>query len=652
MAAALGKLNKQIETFTAWKLAVCHELDCYQELLREQGQVEEEIHDQLDQLRKTLIEDRLLLAFVGEFSRGKSELINAILGRHYGQRLLPSQIGRTTMCPAELFYDASATGAYIKLLPIETRLNKSSLAELKHNPESWEYIAINLDDPLSLKKNFKQIAAIREVSRSDAEKLGFDLSMLEISPDNKECVFIPKWRHALINIDHPLLRQGLAIIDTPGLNALGMEPELTFSLLPDAQALLFVLSVDTGVTASDYQIWQNHLQQLIERRKNTCYVVLNKIDLLWDEDEDDEDIQDAIDRVLKTTAAQLNLSLTNIFPLSAKQAFKARMSHDDNLLERSQIEELENLLAKNLVTERFFALKQGVLDTLTQKVIKTRQTLIAQKLKLEAEERVHISGKHDNQQLIEQLRGIIQQEEKGYQHRQLYLHQSRKLVERQLPRLMECTQSQNIHKHWLLALAKAEESHPTFPLQNALERFFSSLKKDFQNFSQEVKVSGLLIQNLFEKYQEETQEEKIPLIEFSTAVYGKELAGLEKQAHDFANRLQNLPPTQRQAYDKFVETLAREAGYIYECAHSDVGGWCKQAISPIMERVLAFKNQLVNHKQRLDQLQQVTESIFEKTGEIKEQRKPMQTQLQTLEAMHNHLLALQGKGLAEKTAAV
>jgi hypothetical protein len=44
----------------------------------------------------------------------------------------------------------------------------------------------------------------------------------------------------------------LAIIDTPGLNALGSEPELTLSLLPDAQALVFVLSADSGVTASDF----------------------------------------------------------------------------------------------------------------------------------------------------------------------------------------------------------------------------------------------------------------------------------------------------------------------------------------------------------------------------------------------------------------
>ena len=70
---------------------------------------------------------------------------------------------------------------------------------------------------------------------------------------------IPKWRHALISFPHHLLKQGLTILDTPGLNALGTEPELTLNMLPSAQAVLFVLGADTGVTRSDMEIWQHHI---------------------------------------------------------------------------------------------------------------------------------------------------------------------------------------------------------------------------------------------------------------------------------------------------------------------------------------------------------------------------------------------------------
>ena len=50
-------------------------------------------------------------------------------------------------------------------------------------------------------------------------------------------VEIPCWRHALVNYPHPLLKKGLVILDTPGLNALGTEPELTLSMIPSAHAV-------------------------------------------------------------------------------------------------------------------------------------------------------------------------------------------------------------------------------------------------------------------------------------------------------------------------------------------------------------------------------------------------------------------------------
>ena len=51
---------------------------------------------------------KVMVAFVAEFSRGKSELINAIFFAGYGRRIMPASAGRTTMCPTELGYDAGA----------------------------------------------------------------------------------------------------------------------------------------------------------------------------------------------------------------------------------------------------------------------------------------------------------------------------------------------------------------------------------------------------------------------------------------------------------------------------------------------------------------------------------------------------------------
>jgi predicted GTPase len=96
-------------------------------------------------------------------------------------------------------------------------------------------------------------------------------------------------------LPHPLLAQGLVILDTPGLNAIGTEPELTLSLLPNAHAVLFILAADTGVTQSDLTVWREHIGTAGGASKGRI-VVLNKIDSLWDELKSGEEIDAEIAR--------------------------------------------------------------------------------------------------------------------------------------------------------------------------------------------------------------------------------------------------------------------------------------------------------------------------------------------------------------------
>ena len=140
-------------------------------------------------------------------------------------------------------------------------------------------------DPHQLAASFEKVAETRTVTQEEARALGFWNSQTpEDNPlvDAQGMVEVPKWRHALINFAHPLLKQGLVILDTPGLNAIGAEPELTVSLIPQAQAVVFILGADTGVTKSDLSIWREHLVSEAATSE-TRLVVLNKIDTLWDE---------------------------------------------------------------------------------------------------------------------------------------------------------------------------------------------------------------------------------------------------------------------------------------------------------------------------------------------------------------------------------
>ena len=100
-------LGHQFAAYSEWRSQLSACVGELQEWLSENELSDAQSDLRLSQLLERLREDRLNVAFVAEFSRGKSELINAIFFAEYGNRMLPSSAGRTTMCPTELLYDAS-----------------------------------------------------------------------------------------------------------------------------------------------------------------------------------------------------------------------------------------------------------------------------------------------------------------------------------------------------------------------------------------------------------------------------------------------------------------------------------------------------------------------------------------------------------------
>jgi len=180
--------------------------------------VEHELLDDADAallaaLREQLASDKLVLAFVAEFSRGKSELINAIFFADAGRRVLPATPGRTTMCPVELRHDGHLPPR-LALLPIETRLRGLSLAELRTRDGHWQHVPLDPADPQSLVQALAAVTRRQRVSVEQATALGFwNAAQPEDNPPQADdgSVEVPAWRHAVINYPHPLLQHGLVV---------------------------------------------------------------------------------------------------------------------------------------------------------------------------------------------------------------------------------------------------------------------------------------------------------------------------------------------------------------------------------------------------------------------------------------------------------
>ena len=135
-----------LDALGGWRAELGRLLEELAHFLAEHRLVEGPAADQLETLRERLGNDKLVVAFVAEFSRGKSELINAIFFADTGRRILPATPGRTTMCPVELGWRGDEPASLL-LLPIETRLEGLSLGEMRAQPRAWRRLALDIRDP-------------------------------------------------------------------------------------------------------------------------------------------------------------------------------------------------------------------------------------------------------------------------------------------------------------------------------------------------------------------------------------------------------------------------------------------------------------------------------------------------------------------------
>ncbi len=350
-----------LDAQSQWRATLGRRVVEWSRYLAEHGLADEGSQTLLSALGQRLASDKLVVAFVAEFSRGKSELINAIFFADTGQRVLPASPGRTTMCPVEMGFEPGEPPS-LALLPIETRLEGLSLAELRVQAEAWSRVLLDVNDAVQLSRSLQEVTRTRHVSIEQAQALGFwDDSYPDDNPPQAAdgTVEIPAWRHALINYPHPLLKQGLVVLDTPGLNALGAEPELTLGLLPAAHATVFILAADTGVTKSDMAIWREHLGP----RHLSRFVVLNKIDTLQDPLASRATVATQIELQRAATARLLDVPLARVFPISARQALAARIDGDAGSLAASRLADLEYALATQLLPQRREVLHDAVFDT-------------------------------------------------------------------------------------------------------------------------------------------------------------------------------------------------------------------------------------------------------------------------------------------------
>ncbi len=280
--------TEKLRAYTQAKLELAGSLHTIREAFGVLGL--ENAEHQCAELIVKLAEDRFVLAVLGQFKRGKSSLMNAIIG----QELLPTGI-----------------------LPLT-----SAITILKYGPA--EKLVINRED-----SNFPEELPVTSLPGYVTEKG---------NPGNQK-----KVKTACVELPIPFLRRGLEFVDTPGVgSAITANTKTTYGFLPECDAVLFVTGADTPVTSVELE-FLHEIREYI----NKLFFIVNKIDLVADNEK-----AEVLRFVTETIQAHTRARTVNIFPVSARLGLTARTAGDVSLYEQSGLKTLEESLASFLSGEK------------------------------------------------------------------------------------------------------------------------------------------------------------------------------------------------------------------------------------------------------------------------------------------------------------
>jgi len=255
------------------------------------------------------------IAVVGEVNRGKSTLINALLGEEVLPRFQDIQFG-LYQTPAML----------------------TMLSEITYDID--KFIEVIYKDGRNEKINFDRL-------KEGVAKLPEE--------SNERATTIKK---IIVHYPIPCCRNGVTIIDTPGINDNDTINEVTMSVLPQIDAAIMVIMAQ--IPFSEFERWFL-LSKIIASDIGKVMFVVTGIDHI-DEEDVDRVLRYITDRIQESVAAEARRTygegsagfekcirkIGKVYGLSAKKALKAKLNNDDKMLKESRFPEFEAELERIL----------------------------------------------------------------------------------------------------------------------------------------------------------------------------------------------------------------------------------------------------------------------------------------------------------------
>lgn len=273
--------------------------------------------ENLKQLSDKVNNDSFKIQIVGTFKNGKSTFINALLG----EDILPTQALPCTAVINEIKYGEVKRAVLHFRNPLPNKL-------LECIPDAtMKYMQDNgMKDIPPMDIDYDEINKYVVIpTDGDPDEISLE------SPYKTVELFYPS----------PLLKEGVEIIDSPGLNEADERTNVTLEYLDKADAIIFLLDATKACAKDEMDMIEDIL---VAKGFDDMFFVVNRIDMIRRQERDD------IKRFVEKKVDQFT---TNpIYCVSALQAIEGKVNHNNDLYINSGMPVFELRLAEFLTKDK------------------------------------------------------------------------------------------------------------------------------------------------------------------------------------------------------------------------------------------------------------------------------------------------------------
>ncbi|HDO25743.1 MAG TPA: dynamin, partial [Nitrospirae bacterium] len=262
-----------------------------------------------EELRDKVKDNVFNLVVLGQFKRGKTSLINALIGAE----ILPTAVVPLTSIATILKYGEA--------LRIKVFLTDGAVKEIK--PENLPLYVTEKGNPRN-EKNVNEV---------------------------------------VVTYPSPYLKDSVQMIDTPGVGSVYQHnTDVAYQYIPKSDAALFLLSVDQPVSQAELDFLKD-----VREYSNRIFFLQNKADYV-----DAKDLNESMAFSREVIKESIGSDI-KIFPLSAKLALDGKLSDSKELIEKSFLPAFERILSAFLMEEKgkvlIFSVSNTLLRVLSQAML-------------------------------------------------------------------------------------------------------------------------------------------------------------------------------------------------------------------------------------------------------------------------------------------